>query len=121
MLLYMCPTLCTVIAVFVFALPRQKKYFQFSDGVWVIESLYFEVGHTHTHAAAGAWKLFILENKRVLIYNDLMGYHWLNANRRQSRFGGSKSDSLMIWKTIIVNNLCYYYNGYRYSILLRAE
>ena len=59
MLLYMCPTLCTVIAVFVFALPRQKKYFQFSDGVWVIESLYFEVGHTqthtHTHAAASAW------------------------------------------------------------------
>ena len=28
---------------FVFALPKQKKYFQFSDGVWVIESLYFEV------------------------------------------------------------------------------
>jgi hypothetical protein len=39
----MVPTLCTVIAVFYFALPKQKKHFQFSDGVWVIESLYFEV------------------------------------------------------------------------------
>lgn len=41
--LYMCPTMMTVIAVFYFALPRQKQYFQFADGVWVIESLYFEV------------------------------------------------------------------------------
>ena len=32
-----------VIAVFQFVLPRQKKHFQFIDGIWVIESLYFEV------------------------------------------------------------------------------
>ncbi len=41
--LYMVPTVMSVIAVFYFALPRQKRYFQFADGVWVIESLYFEV------------------------------------------------------------------------------
>ena len=41
--LFMGPTVMAVIAVFFFALPRQKKYFQFVDGVWVIESLYFEV------------------------------------------------------------------------------
>lgn len=51
--LYMAPTLCTVIAVFVFALPRQKKYFQFADGAWVIESLYFEVSKL-------IWSLFTL-------------------------------------------------------------
>lgn len=41
--LYMVPTVMSVIAVFYFALPRQRQYFQFADGVWVIESLYFEV------------------------------------------------------------------------------
>lgn len=41
--LYMAPTMMAVIAVFHFVLPRQKKYFQFIDGIWVIESLYFEV------------------------------------------------------------------------------
>lgn len=51
--LYMVPTLCTVIAVFYFVLPRQKKHFQFSDGVWVIESLYFEVSRLF-------WLLFTL-------------------------------------------------------------
>jgi len=51
--LYMFPVVCTVTAVFVFALPRQKKYFQFSDGVWVIESLYFEVSKL-------VWSLFTL-------------------------------------------------------------
>lgn len=42
-LLYMAPTMMSVIAVLHFALPRQKRYFQFNDGLWVIESLYFEV------------------------------------------------------------------------------
>ena len=42
--LYMAPTVMSVIAVFYFVLSRQKKYFQFVDGVWIIESLYFEVG-----------------------------------------------------------------------------
>ena len=41
--LYMAPTVMAVIAVFQFVLPRQKKHFQFVDGIWVIESLYFEV------------------------------------------------------------------------------
>ena len=41
--LYMAPTMMSVIAVFNFALSRQKKCFQFNDGLWVIESLYFEV------------------------------------------------------------------------------
>jgi len=41
--LYMAPTVMSVIAVFYFVLPRQKKYFQFVDGIWIIESLYFEV------------------------------------------------------------------------------
>jgi len=41
--LYMAPTVMSVIAVFHFVLPRQKKYFQFVDGVWIVESLYFEV------------------------------------------------------------------------------
>ena len=30
--LYMCPTVMAVCAVFYFALPRQKQYFQFADG-----------------------------------------------------------------------------------------
>ena len=41
--LYMAPTMMAVIAVLNFALSRQKKFFQFHDGVWVIESMYFEV------------------------------------------------------------------------------
>ena len=41
--LYMAPTVMSVIAVFYFVLSRQKKYFQFVDGVWIIESIYFEV------------------------------------------------------------------------------
>ena len=41
--LYMAPTMMSVIAVLHFALARQKKFFQFHDGVWVIESMYFEV------------------------------------------------------------------------------
>ena len=41
--LYMAPTMMSVIAVLNFALSRQKKFFQFHDGVWVIESMYFEV------------------------------------------------------------------------------
>ena len=41
--LYMAPTVMAVIAVFHFVLSRQRKYFQFVDGIWVIESLYFEV------------------------------------------------------------------------------
>ena len=51
--LYMAPTVMAVIAVFYFVLPRQKKYFQFSDGIWVIESLYFEVSKL-------VWCLFTL-------------------------------------------------------------
>jgi len=51
--LFMAPTVMTVIAVFFYALPRQKKYFQFVDGVWVIESLYFEVSKL-------IWVLFTL-------------------------------------------------------------
>ena len=39
----MAPTVMSVIAVFYFVLSRQKKYFQFVDGVWIIESIYFEV------------------------------------------------------------------------------
>ena len=39
----MAPTVMSVIAVFYFVLGRQRKYFQFVDGVWIIESLYFEV------------------------------------------------------------------------------
>ena len=45
--LYMAPTVMAVIAVFHFVLSRQRKYFQFVDGIWVIESLYFEVCSTH--------------------------------------------------------------------------
>lgn len=41
--LYMAPTMMSVIAVLYFALPRQKKFFQFHDGLWVIESMYFEI------------------------------------------------------------------------------
>eukprot|EP00096_Caligus_rogercresseyi_P010754 TRINITY_DN4013_c0_g1_i1.p1 TRINITY_DN4013_c0_g1~~TRINITY_DN4013_c0_g1_i1.p1 ORF type:complete len:900 (-),score=145.35 TRINITY_DN4013_c0_g1_i1:1936-4635(-) len=41
--LYMTPTIKAVVAVFHFALPRQKKYFRFTDGIWAIESLYFEI------------------------------------------------------------------------------
>ena len=41
--LYMAPTVMSVIAVFYFVLNKQRKYFQFVDGVWIIESLYFEV------------------------------------------------------------------------------
>jgi hypothetical protein len=41
--LYMAPTLMAVIAVFHFVVPNQKKSFQFVDGIWVIEALYFEV------------------------------------------------------------------------------
>ncbi|XP_040581648.1 endoplasmic reticulum metallopeptidase 1 [Lepeophtheirus salmonis] len=41
--LYMTPTIKAVVAVFHFALPRQKKFFRFTDGIWAIESLYFEV------------------------------------------------------------------------------
>ena len=41
--LYVAPTLTAVIAVFYFVINKQRKYFQFVDGVWVIESLYFEV------------------------------------------------------------------------------
>jgi len=41
--LYMAPTVMAVIAVFHFVLPRQKKHFQFLEGIWIIESLYFEV------------------------------------------------------------------------------
>lgn len=51
--LYMAPTIMSVIAVFYFVLPRQKKYFQFVDGIWVIESLYFEVSKL-------IWSLFTL-------------------------------------------------------------
>lgn len=45
--LYMAPTVMAVIAVFHFVLSRQRKYFQFVDGIWVIESLYFEVCSNH--------------------------------------------------------------------------
>ena len=45
--LYMAPTVMAVIAVFHFVLSRQRKYFQFVDGIWVIESLYFEVCSVH--------------------------------------------------------------------------
>ena len=45
--LYMAPTVMAVIAVFHFVLSRQRKYFQFVDGIWVIESLYFEVCSAH--------------------------------------------------------------------------
>ena len=71
--LYMTPTVMSVTAVFSFALPQQKKvlideshiftsctwsyfqlqYFQFADGIWVIESLYFEVSKL-------VWTLFTL-------------------------------------------------------------
>ena len=43
----------TVIAVFNFVINKQRKYFQFVDGVWVIESLYFEVSKL-------IWTLFTL-------------------------------------------------------------
>ena len=39
----MAPTVMSVIAVFFFVLNKQRKYFQFVDGIWIIESLYFEV------------------------------------------------------------------------------
>ena len=51
--LYMAPTVMSVIAVFYFVLNKQRKYFQFVDGVWIIESLYFEVSKL-------IWTLFTL-------------------------------------------------------------
>ena len=45
----MAPTVMSVIAVFYFVLSRQKKYFQFVDGVWIIESIYFEVRQNILH------------------------------------------------------------------------
>ena len=39
----MAPTVMSVAAVFYFVLARQRKCFQFVDGIWIIESLYFEV------------------------------------------------------------------------------
>ena len=45
----MAPTVMSVVAVFHFVLSRQKKYFQFVDGVWIIESIYFEVRQNILH------------------------------------------------------------------------
>lgn len=78
--LYMAPTMMSVIAVFHFVLPRQKKYFQFTDGIWIIESLYFEVSKliwsffTLTMTVAGikssffcmSWVLFPMLGRYVL-------------------------------------------------------
>lgn len=68
--LYMFPTVCTVIAIFFFALPKHKKYFQFSDGIWVIESLYFEVSRL-------VWTLFTLGMTLANIKSSFFCMSWV--------------------------------------------
>ena len=41
--LYAAPALMAALATHHFLLPRQRKYFQFVDGVWSLEAVHFEV------------------------------------------------------------------------------
>jgi len=69
-LLYMAPTMMSVIAVFHFALPRQKKFFQFKDGLWVIESLYFEVSKL-------VWTLYTLVMTLLRLKSSFFCMMWV--------------------------------------------
>lgn len=68
--LYMAPTVMSVIAVFYFVLPRQKKYFQFIDGIWVIESLYFEVSKL-------IWSMFTLVMTLARVKSSFFCMTWV--------------------------------------------
>eukprot|EP00092_Neocalanus_flemingeri_P002862 GFUD01003060.1.p1 GENE.GFUD01003060.1~~GFUD01003060.1.p1 ORF type:complete len:914 (+),score=90.26 GFUD01003060.1:82-2823(+) len=68
--LYMAPTVMSVIAIFYFVLPRQKKYFQFVDGVWIIESLYFEVSKL-------IWALFTLVMTILRLKSSFFCMSWV--------------------------------------------
>eukprot|EP00094_Tigriopus_californicus_P008285 TCALIF_07981-PA protein Name:"Similar to ermp1 Endoplasmic reticulum metallopeptidase 1 (Xenopus laevis)" AED:0.31 eAED:0.31 QI:0/0.9/0.90/0.90/1/1/11/658/673 len=68
--LYVCPTLFAVIAVFNFALPRQRKFFQFADGAWVIESLYFEVSRL-------IWTLYTLVMTLLRLKSSFLCMLWV--------------------------------------------
>lgn len=88
--LYMCPTVMAVCAVFYFALPRQKQYFQFADGVWVIESLYFEVSISldslhFSHDHFGIKILIFLHDMGIFPHDGSFG-----ARKNVRSFGNTK-------------------------------